>query len=206
MAKINKKEKSVVTEKEYKLNILDDIFDDNNFADVKLASKLDYLRYEANTMFNKNTVEGYISSMIIYHQLIEEMIKMLINFSSNHIQLKIFPYKIEKRNLKGKLFKNLLEEFKKLLLTPKIELFIDKSYKFNELRNITVHRSITVKSVKSTFIQCKKVKKLFGEIFDLYVDISNEFIELWKSGDLIEAIKISLGINDKTIKNKVKDA
>ena len=185
-----------VENKKYRTNILEnDLNDRSNFPDLGFAKKLDKIEDEAEILFNKNTIEGYISSMIIYHQLMDELIKMLINCSRYYIQLRLFPYKINKRITKRKLTKNLLEELTNLLLNPKIELFINKCYEFNELRNKTVHRLITVKSVKSTLVQCKKVKRLFKEIFKLFEKIFHEILISMQNKEYFKNVEKSLGID-----------
>ena len=125
----------------------------------------------------------------------DELIKMLINCSRYYIQLRLFPYKINKRITKRKLTKNLLEELTNLLLNPKIELFIKKCYELNELRNKTVHRLITVKSVKSTLVQCKKVKRLFKEIFKLFEKIFHEILISMQNKEYFKNVEKSLGID-----------
>jgi|GEM_PF-863900 hypothetical protein len=185
-----------VENKKYRTNILEnDLNDRSNFPDLGFAKKLDKIEDEAEILFNKNTIEGYISSMIIYHQLMDELIKMLINCSRYYIQLRLFPYKINKRITKRKLTKNLLEELTNLLLNPKIELFIKKCYELNELRNKTVHRLITVKSVKSTLVQCKKVKRLFKEIFKLFEKIFHEILISMQNKEYFKNVEKSLGID-----------
>jgi pantoate kinase len=97
------------------------------------------------------------------------------------------------------LTRNLLEELKNLLLNPKIELFINKCYEFNELRNKTVHRLITVKSVKSTLYQCKKVKNLYNEIFKLFDKVFSEILKSMQNKEYYNDIEKALGIDSKKI-------
>ena len=191
--------KLTIENKIYRTNLLNELNDRSNFPDIGFAKNLDSIEVEAEIMFSKNTIEGYISSMIIYHQIIDELIKILIKCSRYYIQLRLFPYKINKRNTKRKLTRNLLEELKNLLLNPKIELFINKCYEFNELRNKTVHRLITVKSVKSTLYQCKKVKNLYNEIFKLFDKVFSEILKSMQNKEYYNDIEKALGIDSKKI-------
>ena len=187
--------KLTIENKIYRTNLLNELNDRSNFPDIGFAKNLDSIEVEAEIMFSKNTIEGYISSMIIYHQIIDELIKILIKCSRYYIQLRLFPYKINKRITKRNLTKNLLEELTNLLLNPKIELFIKKCYELNELRNKTVHRLITVKSVKSTLVQCKKVKRLFKEIFKLFEKIFHEILISMQNKEYFKNVEKSLGID-----------
>lgn len=56
----------------------------------------------ADKMNLKGTDEGYLASLLIYHQLCEEMIKKLIECSDFFMQCAIFPKEIQTTNLAKK--------------------------------------------------------------------------------------------------------
>ncbi|MCX6157996.1 MAG: hypothetical protein NTY74_08480 [Ignavibacteriae bacterium] len=197
--------KTINKNEEFRTEILNDLSKRCNFPDVGFAQKLDKIEIEAERMFNTKTVEGYISSMIIYHQLIDELIKILISCFRYYVQLRLFPYKINKRKTNGKLTRNMLEELSSLILNPKIELFINKCYEFNELRNITVHRLMKVNSVNSTLVKCKMAKTIFDEIFKIFDEIYLEILKSMQNKEYFNDIEKTLGIDSKKIENLINE-
>lgn len=164
----------------YQQEIINRIKDSDNWPGHEKPDFLDTLNNVADKAFNKGTIEGYLAAILIYHQLTEELIKIVIDCSEFYIQLSIFPQKIKKRNLKGKMFGQLLEELKLCVSDSCTIKLIDLSQKLNSIRIGIVHKLTTNDSLNDIKEQCKQVKELFDLIFELYEDIYDNYRVTYK--------------------------
>lgn len=130
----------------------------------------------ANNALSKNSIEGYLASLLIFHQLCEELIRLLLKESQFFIQLSIFPTEIlfpEKKNL---MFGQLIEEFKSTISFQNKDKFIDKCMELNKKHRIDiVHRLTKRSSLADLETQLLKVKKLYDEIYELFELIHDDF-------------------------------
>lgn len=61
----------------YKDDILIKLEDSNKWPGFERPEFLDELNELADSSFEKKTIEGYLASVLIYHQLTEELIRIL---------------------------------------------------------------------------------------------------------------------------------
>ena len=59
------------------------------------SSTFSYLDGIADDSYRKGTTEGYFTAAIIYHQLTEKILLMLITYSDLIIQASIYPEKLD---------------------------------------------------------------------------------------------------------------
>lgn len=123
----------------------------------------------ADTAYSKRTIEGYLAALLIYHQLCEEMIKILIQCSGFFVQCAIFPNEITECDLdKKRMFGQLLDELKKGIVNSRIHQLIKKCEELNELRIKMVHKITLKTSITDILLQSKKAQKLFDEISGIF--------------------------------------
>jgi len=159
----------------YHRKIINRIKDSENWPEPERGDYLDILNEVADNSFNKDTVEGYLAAVLIYHQLTEELIKIIIDCSEFYIQLSIFPQQYAKRDLNGKMFGQLIKELKHSVSDNCTKKLIDQSQKLNALRIEIVHKLTLSSSLIDIKKQCKQVKKLFDSIFELYENIYDNY-------------------------------
>lgn len=159
----------------YHRDIINRIKDLDNWPEPERGDFLDILNDVADKSFNQDTIEGYLAAILIYHQLTEELIKILIDCSEFYIQLSIFPQKLKKRNLKGKMFGQLIEELKHCVSDNYTTKFIKLSQELNSLRIGIVHKLTLNKSLIDIKEHCKKTKEVFDLIFELYEGIYDNY-------------------------------
>lgn len=94
----------------YTEDILVKLEDSNKWPGFKNPKFLEELNVLADSAFKKKTLEGYLASVLIYHQLTEELIRILIESSTFYIQLCVFPQEFQNRKLKNKMFGQLILE------------------------------------------------------------------------------------------------
>jgi len=122
----------------------------------------------ADDALGKNTIEGYLTALLIYHQICEEMIRLLLDDAHFFIQLSIFPSEITFPKKNKAMFGQILDELKSTVSFDGKDDFIKKCGEINTLRIEIVHkltRQSTLESIKS---QLEKIRILFNEIYQLF--------------------------------------
>lgn len=159
----------------YLENLLHKLENSDNWPCFNRPDFLGDLNELADNVFKNNTAEGYLSSLLIYHQICEEMIQILIKCSTFYIQLSVFPQRYNERVLKDKMFGQLINELSNCIIDDKILKFIDKSKELNQLRINMVHKITLKDSISDIARQCKKSKKLFEDIELLFKSIYENY-------------------------------
>jgi len=101
-----------------------------------ILNKLDELAEES---FKKGNLEGYLVASIIYQQLCEQLVRLLIRDAHFLIQLAVFPISIEFRVNERATFGQLIDELKSTLDFNDKEAFIQKCEMMNKFRIDVVH-------------------------------------------------------------------
>ncbi len=96
---------------------------------------LDDLNEIADDAFKKNSIEGYLAALLIYHQLCEEMAKLLIEDSKFFIKASIYPAEIQFTKNNKTMFGRTIEQLKETIDFQEKDLFIKKCENFNQIRN-----------------------------------------------------------------------
>ena len=65
----------------YHKNIIDRVKEPDNWPGPERGDFLDELNKIADEAFGKNTIEGYLAALLIYHQLTEELLKIIIEYN-----------------------------------------------------------------------------------------------------------------------------
>ena len=164
----------------YKDDILIKLEDSNKWPGFERPEFLDELNELADSSFEKKTIEGYLASVLIYHQLTEELIRILIESSTFYIQLRVFPQEFQDRKFKNKMFGQLIQELNQSILDEKIHIFVEKAINLNSLRIEIVHRLTTSETIKKVKKQCEKVQIIFNEIWELFDEIYDNYRVTYK--------------------------
>ncbi len=154
----------------YHNQIIKRLNDSNKWPNFINENFLVELNKKANQMYVDGTLEGYLASVLIYQQLIEEMMKVLIDCSDFYIQLSVFPQEYN-RNFKSiRMFGEMIGDLKNGVIDDDISQFISKCNDINKLRIDVVHKLVTKTSIENIKDQCKKVNNLFMETLGLFED------------------------------------
>src|SRR5271165_6190206 len=82
------------------------------WPDFESPEFLDRLNGIAAESLAKNTIEGALASVLIYHQLSEEMLRLLLQCAQFFIQLAIFPAELTFPQRRRQMFGQLVEELR----------------------------------------------------------------------------------------------
>ena len=159
----------------YQENVISRIKNSDNWPGFERPNFLQELNDVADSAFNKVTIEGYLAALLIYHQLTEELIRILIDCSTFYIQLCVFPQEYIKRELRGKMFGQLIDVLKHTVNDDRQKKLVQQAKQLNSLRIIMVHKLTLKSSLTKIEMQCKKAKKLFDSIFKLFEEIYDNY-------------------------------
>ena len=157
----------------YQDNLIRLIKDSNNWPSFERPDFLIELNVLADDALSKNTIEGYLAALLIYHQICEEMVRLLLDDAHFFIQLSIFPSEITFPKKNKAMFGQILDELKSTVSFDGKDNFVKKCDEINALRIEIVHkltRQSTLESIKS---QLEKIRILFDEIYQLF-DVAHD--------------------------------
>mgnify|MGYP001591666922 FL=1 len=161
-----------------------------DWPDFSRNAFLSELHNVANEMYSRKTVEGYLASFLIFQQLSEEIVKLLIQNSSLLLQLSILPREIKERDVSGKTFGQLIGELEKGANDKDTKKLIKECQRLNGLRTNLVHRITLKTSVRSIQRQASGAKKIYDKIYDLFEQIRDQYrISFSKYADDVEEYK-----------------
>ena len=190
---------------EYEDEILRKLEDPDNWPGFERPDFLEDLNDLADNAFDSKTVEGYLASILIYHQLTEEFIRILIECSTFYIQLSVFPQEFQSRKLDNKMFGQLIQELSYSVVDENIHAFILKSNELNNLRIQFVHRLTKKDTLDQIKDQCEKVKGIFDEIWKIFENVYDNYRVTFKDYRKdIDDLKENAGLfkDDEEIDNK----
>jgi len=154
---------------EYQKKFLEKLSNSDNWPWFSNWEFLQELEDTANEFYNKWTLEGYLASFLIYIQLSEEMLKVLLDSYYFHIQCHLFPNEIKISEYKKLTFWQLIWELDKIMLTSWVLDLIDNCKKLNENRNKVIHKITKNPNLTQIKAITKKWKKDFDNISEIFL-------------------------------------
>ena len=159
----------------YKHELIARIKDFNKWPAFDRPDFLQELNTVGDDAFSKGTVEGYLASILIYHQITEEMIKLLLECCDFLIQVAIFPAEIQFKRNGRRMFGQILDNLEKSVSFEKKEEYISKCKELNEIRIRMVHRLTRKSSLQNIKDQSSRIKGIFDNIYCLFEEIHDDF-------------------------------
>jgi len=160
----------------YQKEILEKIKDSNNWSKFSNSETLDELNTFSDNFYKKQKLEGVLASVLIYHQLSEELMKCLVSCSDFLIQCSVFPLEFnKKRKEKNQMYGQIISEIEEGIIDKDIKEFIQKCKKLNELRIKIVHKLTSQTSIKDVIKETKQSKKYFDSIYELFDKIYDNY-------------------------------
>jgi hypothetical protein len=144
----------------------------------------------ADQQFATQKMEGILSAVLIYQQVLEEFLRVLLGLSNLYIQGEIWPSRIKLEVRDKMMFGQLLKEHQRTIDFDCKKELLNSCQNFSEIRNRFVHKLLKFDSEQEMFSEAKNLKQLFHQALDYYLR-SRTFLE-WKLLDL----KKRLGLED----------
>jgi hypothetical protein len=145
------------------------------WPDYESPDFLDKLDELACVSLEKNTVEGALASVLIYHQLSEEMLRLLLQSAQFYIQLAIFPAEITFPEHKRQMFGQLLEEVRNTMSFVNKTEILELAASLNKHRIDLVHKLASRQTLSDIVFQATEVKQIFENLFIKFDDARDDF-------------------------------
>ncbi|MGO4722984.1 MULTISPECIES: hypothetical protein [unclassified Inquilinus] len=137
------------------------------FSNPDFLNTLDQLAEEAHS---HQTIDGYLAGLLVHHQLIEEMTRLLVECSHLFIQMSIYPVEIQFKERSRPMMGYWISQLEETIEFDYKLKFIESAKKFNSVRNAIFH-GITKHSSHDDIIE--KIKPTLS----LYNDVYHNFLE-----------------------------
>jgi transcriptional antiterminator len=136
---------------------------------------LDNLDELAEQSLATNTLEGALASVLIYHQLSEEILRVLLRSAQFFIQLAIFPSQITFSEPKRRVFGQLIEDVKSTTSLLYKDEILELAAASNKHRIELVHKLASRQTLNDVVSQAREVKQIYDGLFSKFGDAQDEF-------------------------------
>jgi hypothetical protein len=136
---------------------------------------LDRLETIASRAMMKGTTEGCLATILIYHQLVEEMLRLLIRDAQFLIQLAVFPSHIAFREKRKQMFGQLRQELRDLVDFGGKSRFLVKIDQINSIRVGIVHKLTQRGSLDGLTRETRRAKRLYDDAFAIFDQAHDDF-------------------------------
>jgi hypothetical protein len=123
----------------------------------------------------KDSTEGYLASLLIYQQLTEEILKLLVRYSNLLIQCSVFPQEIKFKDPNGLMFGQVIGLLEGGLSDEETKKLIKVCKDFGQLRNRIAHRITLKTDVADIRRQARQAKKYYDTIYASYKIIIDNY-------------------------------
>ena len=159
----------------YQRDFLTRVRDSDAWPGLQRGDFLQTLNDFADRAAATHTTEGYLAAFLVYQQLVEEMVKVLVDCSTFLIQCRVFPLEYRGPKLTRKMFGQLLVELETGITDNHTSRLLSKCRTLNDLRIRMVHKITLKESLADIKRRASRAKRLFNEIFTLYDEIYDDF-------------------------------
>lgn len=198
----------------YKL--IEQITDPKLWPDFKNDKRLEELEKLSEDAFSRETFDGYLSYVLITHQICEDLIRLLITESRFTLYLYLVPddfdYKFSKKDdnsdLDNLMFGQLLDKLDHSLEFDNKEHFIEKCRELNQTRKSFVHE-LTKIDLDKIAERAKNYSDKYKDLIKLFYDIDDNFRLFFKdhrkddSWDMMLSEFLDLGEDPDEIKRLI---
>jgi len=123
----------------------------------------------ANRALERRTVEGYLAAILVFHQLTEEMLKLLIRDSQFLVQVALLPWRVAPTIRRKQTFGQLQQELRASVDFPGKARFLSIIDQINAVRIEVVHNLAARNStggLRRDSVTAKRVYEKAYAIFD----------------------------------------
>ena len=160
----------------YHQELIDKISDRNQWPSFDRPEHLEQLNQLADEMLEKQTMEGAFASLLIYQQIVEEMIRLLLMQHDFYMQLVMYPAEVKAIKRTRGMFGRLIEDLKNTFtLDESKEEFIDLANQINSVRIELVHGLTKVSTTDDIVPKVRECKTRFDCAFTIFIEIRDSF-------------------------------
>jgi hypothetical protein len=159
----------------YTENLLSRIRNSDDWPAFERPDFLDELNAVADNAFSKDSIEGYLASMLIYHQVSEEMLRLLISDTQFFIQLAVFPAELNFPTQSKMTYGDVIKYLTDAISFKNKEELIYKAQELNRIRIELVHKLTSQTGLADIKNFVVVAKAIHDEMFRLFEEAHDYF-------------------------------
>lgn len=159
----------------YEKELRRQVRDSDHWPDFSAPRFLDRLDASAYAAFHRGRREGDLAATLIYHQLVEEMLRLLIRDCQFFIKLSVFPARIALRIPAKQTFGQLLQLLSDSIEFPKKKQLLQRAGQLNSLRIEVVHRLVSRGSLAGLRRLAGRAQRLYEDCYRLFDTAHDHF-------------------------------
>jgi len=164
----------------YLRTLIDRIRDRDQWPDFDRPYFLDELNSIADEAYESRSIHGYLAALLVYHQLTEEMLRLLLQYSEFFVQLELAPTEIHFPIPEKAMFGRLIEAAKSAIeFEHKAEL-LALAQSINRGRIELVHGLTKQETAEVIGEKVEAVKAHFEEFYAKFIDAQDWFLLCFK--------------------------
>lgn len=156
------------------------IRDRDEWPDFDRPYFLDELNGLADDAFATKTLHGYLAALLIYHQLTEEMLRLLLQYSEFFVQLELAPIEIHFPVPEKAMFGRVLDAMRAAMEFENKSELVSLAQEINKERIDLVHSLTKQESVEAIAHKVGKAKARFEAFYSKFVDTQDWFLLSFK--------------------------
>jgi hypothetical protein len=159
----------------YEREIRGQLRDPKNWPGFEQIDFLDRLNRAADRAVTKRTVEGYLAAIVIYHQLTEDLLRILVRDGQFLIRISLFPGRIQFPIRKRQMFGDVVRELREGVEFRGRERLLKTAEQLNGIRIDAVHKLTRRGTLAGLARDARRAKALFERAFDVFDDAHDDF-------------------------------
>lgn len=172
---------------DYHHALVERIKDRELWPDFDQPHFLSELNEVADEAWEKQTIEGFLASLLIYHQLAEEMLRLLLRCSEFFVQLQLFPTEIHFPAREKIMFGRVIDALKETIEFENKAEIVRLANSLNDRRVALVHGLTKHSSLDEIKSKAVDIKSDFDALYNAYEETHDWFLlyfkDLRKDGD-----------------------
>jgi len=130
----------------------------------------------ADDAYDSGTTHGHLAALLIYHQLTEEILRLLLQYSEFLVQLRLAPIEIHFPIPEKAMFGRLLEAVRASMEFEHKKEILKLAQAINQGRVELVHSLTKQENAAAISQKTKQVKEKFEDFFKLFSDSQDWFL------------------------------
>ena len=143
-----------------------------NFAHPEFAERLERVAVRS---LSRRTTEADVTAIVIFHQLAEQMLRVLIEDNRFFIALSVLPAPIAFREQARQTFGQVLQALLDGVEFPRKQRLLKLAEDLNSIRNGVAHKLLQRGSLNGLRADAKKAHRLFNRMFAIYDDAHDHY-------------------------------
>jgi hypothetical protein len=164
-------------------DVIDSLVDDGKWPTYRNSHELSKLESLANEAYDRSTFDGYLSYVLITHQVSEDYVLILLKHAQFTLSISLalhgfswrFPSAQIGDKLEGQMFGKLLELLDNSIEFGGKERLIQVCREMNQARNRLAHRLVGGLTLQELASLANEYQEKYVELVDLFNDADEEF-------------------------------